>query len=289
MTRVQWLLLKTLISQAHPGREGASLELLPPEESEAVQQAPLREASLSDFAQPLESFLNPFHPSWLFYYLEKMTEEAKGFVLQSLPFSLQEKMELSGDIIASGRCLAPLIKDYFLTQFKEKIEQELASALPLIFLEKNPFSLLLNFSEQELLVLVDLLGMHDLSLEIRHIVETKRLQKIYATLNPLQLKYLRTCLHFSDSSLSAKLNLAAWDERADPLRKALHYRGLLRLACALSGLSEDFMWHLCHRFDKKRGDFLLKRFSREEVPGLTPAISLQVNHAIGFIKNQKSP
>ena len=61
--------------------------------------------------------------------------------------------------------------------------------IPIACLPSDPLNHLLTLSFQELLSLIDLLCMHDLAVEIRHIIDTSKLKEVYSLLTKPQTNF----------------------------------------------------------------------------------------------------
>jgi hypothetical protein len=131
-------------------------------------------------------------------------------------------------------------------------------------------------SKQQLVALIDSLSLIDLALELRQIVETKILKKIYSFLSEEEKKGLKRAAVISQSSPVTRLHLEKWDGTEKALRLKLHKRGIARLAAALSSQHPDFIWYICHQLDIGRGKALAK-LSKGEV---APSNSMSIIHQI---------
>ena len=135
--------------------------------------------------------------------------------------------------------------------------------LPVDYLPPSPLNKHSEPSKAQLINLIDLLAMHDLAVEIRQIVETKILKKIYSFLSEEQRRFLKLTAARHEVSPPPKIGLDRWDGNEESLRHLLHKKGLARLGSALSGQDPSLAWYVCHLLDIGRGSALFKLCERE--------------------------
>ncbi len=145
---------------------------------------------------------------------------------------------------------------------------------------------LLQLTRLELLDIADLLAMHDLVEEMRHIVDKKLLQGVLQHLTAKQQHYLQILLRQKSRIKPTSLSVRELLKEGNKFPQMLHKFGLQRLSFALSGATDDFIWHIVHTFDLARAKFLLNHIKQEEVPNQTPSALLQVQHIIQFLKTE---
>src|SRR5690606_22100687 len=112
--------------------------------------------------------------------------------------------------------------------------------LPLAFLQyPTPLQKLLHLSKKELVSLINALAMYDLAEELRQIVETKNLKRIYSLLSEEEKNQLKSAGKNKESVSFGKMGLERLDSSEEAFRVALHRRGILRLAVGISGQDLD--------------------------------------------------
>ena len=281
----RWMMLRVLLNNFHEGNPDAILEKLPPEEAQKASEC---RSSLQDYspaiAMPIE-ILNKIHYTWLEPIFQKIPESLHAFILAALPVPQAAKLGKLLNKAPVENALGAPVKGFFLDLFYRQFKNP--EVLPLEFLPKSPLDVLMNISKEELVELIDLLGVYDLAEEIRHIIDKNVLKTLYLCLSPKKQQFLRICLHHKDKLTSPKLELEHWQGDRQKLELLLHRRGLHRLGKALAGQHADFVWHLTHKLDTGRGEALAKYYTKEEIPGVTPALIQQVFNVLNFL-NKKS-
>ena len=159
--------------------------------------------------------------------------------------------------------------------------------LPKTFLPKNELSVLTRISKDELVRMIDLLGIYDLTDETRTILDNKQIKAIYKCLTPTQRKFSNYCLHQREKIASSRLNLSNWNGDSDELQRRIHLRGIARLGKALSGQDEQLIWYIVHTLDTGRGHLLQKNIEKEAVPKVTPALSQQVLQTLNHLQKKE--
>jgi hypothetical protein len=152
--------------------------------------------------------------------------------------------------------------------------------VPIDYLPQTSLSFLLRLPKRELIALIDSLSIYDLAAEMRQIVETKILKKIYSFLSEEEKRLLKVAASHQEHFVLARMGLERWDGSEESFRHLLHRRGLARLGAALSGQDPDFIWTICHQLDIGRGTALFKLCAKEAIPNVTEAITKQIQELV---------
>lgn len=220
---------------------------------------PLKEQiELKDFSY--RHLLDDVHYSWMIPIMESYTKLEQGFFLQSL----------NGDILKNLEALFPATKTRISETGKEFLQSLLIQSLigqtqtllPKKALPLSSSSFLLGYFKDELVELIDYLALYDLALEMRRIVETKILKKIYSFLSEDKWSYLEKLMTYKESFSLPRFRIPS---KEDEFHLALHKRGLKRLGSAISNEHPDFIWYICHHLDIGRGNALY-RYSAKKAP-----------------------
>ena len=143
---------------------------------------------------------------------------------------------------------------------------------------------LLDLSKQECVKLFHLLGLFDLSLDLKKVVQTQTLQAIKSALNATQTKFLQSLSHQATSVDFGRLDLNRWDKQAKTLQDVLFNRGLNRLAKALVTTSPSVIWYFEHTLDQMIGNKLKKLISDLKNPSAHQALLAEVQAAFEHIR-----
>lgn len=204
----------------------------------------------------VEECLSEIHYSWFSPFLRTLPErEIKLFLACLSPAQirgLKQALLLSN----TSPQILPTGRDYLNRTLLRSIAKQ--EVVPIDVLPKDPLNQLLQLNYDQLLSLIELISMHDLSLEIRHIIDTTRLKSIYSHLTKAQTNFLKTLLHKKESIAFKKMQLSHWQGDDETLNAMLIQRGINRIAKALYPKHVSLLWYVAHRLDIERGELLLK-------------------------------
>lgn len=270
------MVLKAFLSRCEPHEKGALERFLPFEQRQIIDTLPdiEEEIQLENFSNA--NILEKVHWSWFLPAIKLYPESEQKLFLSALnPHSeknLAKVLTLSiggSDVTEIGRSFLRKILLDSLTGPKDDL-------LPINYLPRSPLNRLLKLTKKELTSLIDHLSLYDLAIELRQIVETKILKKIYSLLSEGERMTLKALTGHKESFSLGKLGLERWDGSEELLRTLLHKRGLTRFGAGLSGQDPDFVWYICHQLDIGRGSALYKLCMNEPIHGVTDAIIKQI-------------
>ncbi len=277
------IFLRLLLNRYFTGKPDTLDKIMPKEDADKLSETllPHKEPNLMLFMP--QNWLYSMDGSWLVPVVEKMTKPLQEVYAKAFPsiFGDKEKKETDTPQAAVyNETVQDFLINYLHATWAEK------KAPPKELLPTWELSGLLDLSRSELLKITDFLSMHDLVEEMRHIVDKKLLQSVLQHLTPEQQQYLRTLLRQKSRQQPTSLSVRELLKEEKKFPQLLHKFGLQRLATAISGASDDFIWHISHILDLPRAKFLQNHIKKEEVPNQTQQALLQVQHIIQFLKTQ---
>jgi hypothetical protein len=285
MQAKSWILMRILLNRFHPRTSKEFLGLLPPEDAKQILSQDVMVAEIDAvFVKPQE-FLKNIHYSWVAPFVQKKPKHVQELILSALPNPLALGLKKFLKISSANLKMPPRAAAFFLRKLYEEVRQPEVLAPDL--LPKGNLSILLDLPRQELIDLIDYLGLYDLAEEVRHIVDKKSLQTIYGCLGQKKLQFMRLCLHQKSKFAAQKMNLQKWNGDCEELLQTLHQRGLYRFGKALCGTHPHFLWHLSRRLDTGRSAMLEKYYTTQASPGVTSQLGQQIINVLNFLK-QKS-
>lgn len=280
MEEPRYTFLKVLFNRYPLGSGDAGISLLPSEDSTALKSLNFNVSDPTPLLTLPEDILGKMHYSWLTPVIEAFPPALKDPLLSSLPSRTQERLRSA--LKMSPGNTKPLADKQLLRFLGHRMHLE--NVMPLSFLPVTPLSPLAELSKAQLVEVIDLLSMHDLAEEIRHIVDKKKLQVVYELITARRAQYLKRCLQQKERLVSPKFDIDKYARDPRKLEAFLHQRGILRLGKALSGQHPDFIWHLVHTLDTGRGAILQKCYSPQAIANATPALMEQVVNVLNFQK-----
>ena len=159
--------------------------------------------------------------AWL---LSALSEEQQDRVLETLDIPKRRPTPFGARYLASMLYDAMIIDEPFL--------------VPLECLPTHPLMGLLHFSLCELVELVDYLGLHDVSPEIRTLISGSVLQKIEHVFSDKQKEYLKLLLGSKEPVIFSGLGLNSWDGNEKKTERDLAPEGL-------ESIGKNSLWAKC--------------------------------------------
>lgn len=261
MNTTSWIAFRDLLERSSPDKKNAFLQSLSREDQEKLRGIkPSEHDPFTTSLTTAERIVN-IHWSWLISFLEPFAENDKLMILSALSEEQASKLRKHFKIQESLPPLAPHGKNYLLSAIYHWLISDQKGFVPLEFLPKHPLNPLLTLSKGELQTLVNYLGLHDLAIEIKHVVKAEQIKKIQKVLSKSQQDYLKKLLKEKEPASFSRLNLDGWDGKEETLKGILHHRGFNRLAKALFGCHPSLLWHICHTLDTGRTKILRKFFT----------------------------
>ena len=230
-------------------KKAALLKHLSSDEQHRLQALSPTFQDLSQGTVPLDAFLDKLHFSHLISFFRSLPEAEIRFFLSALIPIQAAKLKEQLLFSASLPELTSLARIFLRQKILESLLDDEEALLSIEALPESPLNYLLLLSSAELLRLIDFLGLHDLALETKQIIETARLKKIQSALLPEEQAYLKHLSHQKESLGFKKMGLEKWDGQAQTLKVLLRQRGINRLAKAAYGHDQSFLWYLTHLLD----------------------------------------
>lgn len=278
------MMLKVLINKFNPKAGNAFLKFLPPEEIKAVEsQENIDSADILPLMKQPQTIIEKMHYSWIKPLLNKFPKEMHPLILGALNSDQAKGLKKIASVVPAN--LTTMVKDFIIDLLFSEID---SNHLPLEYLPETELSPLAQWDKKELLELIDFLGLHDLALDIRSIVNKKHLENFYSCLSQKQLYYLRICLSQKERLTIPKLGINPAVKDCNKLKTVLHQRGLMRLGKALCGEHPDHLWYIIHTLDTGRGKILQHYYQKEPIPKVTFILSTQVINVMNFLKKNKT-
>lgn len=278
----QWTSASILVNRFHLGKKTDFEQFFPDQVKEAAVESDKAEL----FFEPIEERIGSIHYSWLVPVIQKKNPATRQLILAALPQQIREKLApLLEEKLPDYELKAPF-RTWVLSTFAITWT-DFQKTLSPKFLPDSDLTPLLSLSKKELVLLIDYLGIYDLSQEIRTVVDKKLIEMLYKCLSNQKRHFLRIALHQKEKTPAPSLNFEHWDGDAKKLFRLLHHRGIVRLAVSLSGQSELLTWHFIHALDVGRGEKLAKYIQPNAIPLLTNQRIKQVLSVFNFIKNKR--
>lgn len=272
---------QSLLRSSPADRQSALLRCISPSLSAELGKLPSMTLDIPSSFEPTEE-LSQIHFSWIAPVLRSFPENEIKLFLSIL--NEEQVQGLKHSLLLSNTLAVPTpVGIEFL---KKTLFEMIAGAdhLPIPLLPKDPLNALLELSREELNLMIDLLSMHDLSIEIRHIIDTVKLKEIQGLLTKAQTTLLKTLLHKKEPVSFKKMALVSWNGDREALKAMLMQRGVNRIAKSLYGKAPSLLWHIAHRLDVERGLLLTRLCSPLDHPKASALLTEQVIELMSSFK-----
>lgn len=281
-----WKLLHSLLKQTHkeegaPPNFEALAAYLPEEERTAFLQEKGETLPLANKIDPATPFQD-YHYSWLQAPLNKAPPVFRSLVVRSFPEQTKGALQKALELEKKEQLPSPTIRHFILSLFSRLYASEMVPVEPGANLGK--LAPLLKLEKGVLLELVDLLGLWDLSYDVKRVIDRKLLHKIFLCLSEREQNCLKKCLQAQDVMPPHSLDLINWNGQQEELLHLLTLRGLARLGKALSGQPLELIKALVRRLDTGRAQQLMGYTSKKEIPRISAAAVGQVLQAIAWME-----
>lgn len=216
--------LKAFLNNCPAEKKDRLLSFLSANEQASLSKLPdihLREEGSSNH------LLEHIHWSWFVPLLETYPTKDQKFFLRAFPNLAQKSLSKTLRITPSTEKISRVGSTFLRQTLLHLIRNE--DILPVDHLPPSPLNLLLQIEKKKLTQLIDYLSLYDLSQELRQIVETKILQKIYSFLTDDEKLFLKIAASQKEPYTAAQIHLDRWDGTKKSFRLTLHRIGLARL------------------------------------------------------------
>lgn len=204
-------------------------------------------------------WLKSIHYSWLVDFLKKIPQEGQEIFLSLFTPHQVKGLQKLLQLAPKGPLppLPPFVRLFLFHTLKEKVYLNQESTL--ILQQRNSFlNALLFLPKPDLMILIDFLGLYDLAVDFKQIVDKELIKRIQNVLTSQQFSFLQFCLKQPIKWVPPKLNLPTWNGEKVALNTLLHKRGLIRFSHALRGEDPAFQRAILHHLDTGRAKIIHK-------------------------------
>lgn len=274
MDKTALTVCNAFLRKSSPEQQNMLLKYLPAAEAKEMRELGPTLGDPSQGFLPWEEEIDKIHYSWFAPFLRTLPESDIRLFLSCLHPEQVKGLKSHLLFFTQLPPLFPLAHRFLKRTLFEKIAP--AELLPTVCLPESRLNILLTLDQQQWNSLIDLISMHDLAIEIRHIIDTAKLKQIYSLLTKPQHTYLKTLSHRKEPVVFKKLGLANWKGDGDALKLILFQRGINRIAKALYAHHFSLIWYVSHYIGIEKGNALLKLCTPLDHPRAAPLLIDQV-------------
>jgi hypothetical protein len=253
--------LSSILKRA-PENVGLSyLKFLPESTVLEIQSEKSHKNPVADIS--FKELLDKIDESWYLEVLSKYSKPDLVFYLSLFPekkrVSLAEKLSCDLPFYSFSKEL----EIYHLNiLFGELFSGTLP--LPLSYLPDSPISFLLNSTPEKLNKLSFYLGLFDVSIELKSVINGSILKNIEKALFPDEINFCRNLSEFRQVFSLGQMGLSSWNEDSDSLREVIFNRGLYRLSIGIRDENSDFIWYIKHTLSKNSA-LMIEKFPKNPI------------------------
>ena len=250
-----------ILNQLEPKKAAHLKTFLDAHELEQLEKVASAHPSLLKNKLSLNDSLAQIHYSWFIPFIDPFCDTDKSLIIAAFTKADQNKLSTHFGLEAPPIKLKKQAKAFIQKIAFEWLTNEDRYYTSKELLVKSPLLCLTKLSKPQMIEVVNLLSMHDLSIELKHVVSSSLLGKISLHLLKSQKDYLNHILKSKEPINFPRLQLDQWDGEKDSLRTILYHRGFNRLGKALYGSQQALFWHVMHKIDTGRAKILEKFYS----------------------------
>lgn len=263
MIKPQTFVLKKYIDRASSDYKRKYLSFLLPEEIQALNAVGHFDATFENKTVFSDKIFSYLHYSYFAELLPLFPSHEIPFYLQILPENTSKKIASLLRVSFRKKTLSPIVKDYFKQNLLKTFFAHNPEFLPPSYLSQSSLNLLIQFSKEDLILLIDYLGLYDLAQILKTTVDAKILKKIESFL-PEEKKIFMQKIGYPQEPFLPQLTLTNWSGNSMDLFRKIHKAGLIRLSYALSHESPLLIWYITHRLDTGRKDLIHEYLQKQE-------------------------
>lgn len=287
MKTLGWLVCSAFIEKQGAGDRKNLLKFLSPTQRKEVESLPVPTPQLCLGLKTPKECLEQIHLSWFVPFLRSRSQEEISLFLSIFPEEkssfLQKELLSSLPRLSLSACTISFLQTKLLESLLEK-QQDI---LPEETFPPSKLQALLSLHTQEISLLVDFLGLYDLAIELRQIIDTTRIKKIYTALSKEKREFLQMIMQRPNSLAFKKMELTAWKGDTTELLHLLYKRGMNRLAKALYPEHPSFIWHICHRITTEQAHLFSSYHKKLDLPQAYTYLAEQIKDVLSFLQKHK--
>jgi hypothetical protein len=287
MNAAALVVLSAFLQNSPSDKRAQLISLLPVADQEALSSLPPSYKDALHGFSTSEEQLGRIHFSYFAPYLRSLPKAEIALYFAAL--NEEQSRELKKTLLFSNGTLAlsKLGIAFLRKELLEKVQER--DLLPVECLPENPLNALLNLNSNALGRLITCLGIHDLKVEVKQIIETAKLKYINGVLKKEQSAYLKEIFHKGEAVTFAPMGLRNWNGDAAALQTSLRQRGLNRLAKALYGKHPSLLWHLSHKLDLAEGTALQKSCTPLDHEQAANLLTGEIIQLFNFLQKLEEP
>lgn len=234
------LMLSALINQVYKGSD--SLKEFFPSGIELTEFHPPNQKAKR--GSNLSEWIAAIHYSWIEPFMAKVPESLKPYMASALTEAVAAHLKIKRAFVD------PAVVHFF----EKELFAQLAGPdiLPFSLIPTSELDPLLFMNKARVVHLIDLLGIQDIALDFKKVIDKDLQLRLAALLTPLQKQYLNYVIKEEIIPLQQSKPGPFWLDHKNPAA-LIHSAGLWRLTRLVGGEEKSWQWYFMHYLDKGRG------------------------------------
>ncbi len=244
MDNTQWYVCHAFIDKKAEETKKTLLSFLPPEKQKEFSSISPCTFDLTLGFNQVRQLLQWSHYSWFAPILRTLPENEISIFLSAFP---EEKAkQLSECLLFSSPLspLSPISKAFIQKEIIKALLEKIPNLPPIESLLPSSLNKLLELSSYQLSLLIDFLGLYDLAIEMRLVIDTIKIKKIQSVLSKEKIVFLSLISSRQEPPLFKRSELNLWNEKTEDLLNLLHKKGMNRLAKVLHPEDPNFVYYI---------------------------------------------
>ena len=244
MNSTQWSVCRAFIDKKAKGTQESLISFLSPEQKKEFSSIPPCSSDLTLGFNQVRHLLQWSHYSWFAPFLRTLPENEIALFISA--FSEEKAKQLSECLLFSSPLppLSPVAKTFIQKKTIEALLTENPNLPPIEELPPSPLNILLELTSTQISLLIDFLGLYDLAIEMRLVIDTIKIKKIQSILSKEKIFFLSLLSGRQEPQLFNRVELNLWNGKTEDLLNLLHKRGMNRLAKVLYPEDPNFVYYI---------------------------------------------
>ncbi|MCX6988677.1 MAG: hypothetical protein NTZ52_04155 [Chlamydiae bacterium] len=276
MNNTSWIVCNAFLSKAGASIKNKLVRYLPQGEQDLINKIAPSENNPLTANYDQSALLNLVHYTWLTAFLRTLSEVDVGLFLSSLPEPVAKPIKNTVLYSKELSKLTLCAQEYLRSILIDTLLKDQPDIIPMPVLPHSAMNTLLDLPHSTLQKLIEYLGLHDLSVEMKQIIDMVKIKKIQTTLPEDKIIYLKGLSQKAEPVLFKRMELSKWDGTPDTLFKVLYHRGLNRLAKALHPEHASLVWYISRMIPWQESTTFQNLCKPLEHPKAAPLLAHQI-------------
>ncbi|MES2200476.1 MAG: hypothetical protein V4489_09985 [Chlamydiota bacterium] len=284
MNSIQWSVCRAFIDKRAKETKESLLSFLPSEQKKEFSSALLCSSDLTLGFNQVRHLLQWTHYSWFAPFLRTLSENEISIFLSAFPEEKAKQLTECLLLSSPPTPLPPASKAFIQKKIIEALLVENPNLPPIEALPASSLKDLSDLTSENLSLLIDFLGLYDLAIEMRLVIDTVKIKKIKSILSKEEVFFLSLISGRQDPPLFKQAGLSLWNGNTKDLLTLLHKRGMNRLAKVLYPEDPNFVYYIKLRMSSDQAAIFSPLHKKSEHAKTYKILAGQIMDVLTFFK-----